>query len=179
MPCIAVLYAKTTAAGGRLCSPGTGEVKIRNPSRDAFRARVMPPPRRFASGTHDPEKWYPVFGSDHAREKGRRSAERRMPTIIRAFFGARQRAKIGARSSSGASPRHSPAQSQPPLAQLQNRVSSDKACREFCPVPPCPVKRAPRGPVLVPDERDPGAARERSVNPRAGTALAPPSGVPS
>ena len=30
--------------------------------------------------THDPEKWCPVFGQDHA-QKGRRSAERRMPTM--------------------------------------------------------------------------------------------------
>jgi hypothetical protein len=40
---------------------------------------------------------------------------------------SRQRASFGARSPSGASPRHSPAQSQPPLAQLQNHVSWDAA----------------------------------------------------
>ena len=31
--------------------------------------------------THDPQKWCPVFGQDHAQRRGRRSAERRMPTI--------------------------------------------------------------------------------------------------
>jgi hypothetical protein len=36
----------------------------------------LPPRRqeRFASGTHDPEKWRPVFGQDHAHK---REAERR------------------------------------------------------------------------------------------------------
>jgi hypothetical protein len=38
---------------------------------------------RFASGTHDPEKWCPVFGQDHARRRGRRSAERRIQPIPR------------------------------------------------------------------------------------------------
>ncbi len=28
--------------------------------------------------THDPEKWGPVFGQDHAQERGKRSAERRI-----------------------------------------------------------------------------------------------------
>jgi hypothetical protein len=41
-----------------------------------------------------------------------------------------------------------------------------------------PVQRAPRGPVIVPDERGPRAARERTANPPAGTAPAPRSGVP-
>jgi hypothetical protein len=61
-----------------------GEVKKEIRSRDAFRARVLritTPQRqssfRFAPGTHDPEKWCPAFGQDHAHEKGRRSAERR------------------------------------------------------------------------------------------------------
>src|SRR5580692_8727300 len=52
--------------------------------------------------------------------------------------------------------------------------------------PPTPVsvQRAPRRPVVVPDERDPRAARERFARPRAGTAPAPhlrshPECVPS
>ena len=59
------------------------------------------------------------------------------PTIVRASqtslrslrkpICARKRAKIGARSPSGAPLRHSPAQSQPPLAQLQNHVSWNEA----------------------------------------------------
>jgi hypothetical protein len=42
-----------------------------------------------------------------------------------------------------------------------------------------PVNRAPRRPVVVPVGRGPRAARERSASPRAGTALAPPTKVPS
>jgi hypothetical protein len=38
------------------------------------------------------------------------------------------------------------------------------------------VQRAPRRPVIVPDGRDPEAARERFAKPRAGTALAPQTG---
>jgi len=49
---------------------------------------------------------------------------------------------------------------------------------------PAPVQRAPRRPVIVPDERGPEAARERLARPRAGTAPAPhlrshPECVPS
>src|SRR3984957_8279596 len=49
---------------------------------------------------------------------------------------------------------------------------------------PAPVQRAPRGPVIVPDERGPKAARERFARPRAGTAPTPyfgshPECVPS
>ena len=43
---------------------------------------------------------------------------------------------------------------------------------------PVPVQRAPRRPVIVPAGRIPGAARERSANPPAGTAPAPSSGLP-
>jgi hypothetical protein len=46
------------------------------------------------------------------------------------------------------------------------------------PSPPVPVQRASRRPVVVPAGRLPRAARERSANPPAGTALAPYSGVP-
>jgi hypothetical protein len=44
------------------------------------------------------------------------------------------------------------------------------------PAKPVTVYRAPRGPVVVPVGRGPRAARERFARPRAGTALAPPSG---
>jgi hypothetical protein len=36
---------------------------------------------------------------------------------------------------------------------------------------PAPVQRAPRGPVIVPDERGPEAARERTVSVRARAPL--------
>jgi hypothetical protein len=67
------------------------------------------------------------------------------------------------RSPSGASPRHSPRQSQPALAQPQNRVSRDRPrLRCFARLRLlAAVKRAPRGPVLVPVDRCPRAARGR------------------
>ena len=57
------------------------------------------------------------------------------------------------------------------------RVSWNRRVRTGGPSP-APVQRAPRGPVVVPDERGPEAARERTANPRAGTAFAPYSGLP-
>ena len=51
--------------------------------------------------------------------------------------------------------------------------------RVFCPPRACPVQRAPRRPVLLPAKWCPEAARVRTANPPAGTALAPLSGVPS
>ena len=79
-------------------------------SRDAFRARALPPPR--------PKRIRP------RQKRGRRSAERRMPTIVRAAPanvaacrcpGAAAR-QFGARSPSGASPRLSPGLSHPGAA---------------------------------------------------------------
>jgi hypothetical protein len=80
--------------------------EIRIPSRDAVRARAL-----FDSF---PQK---------------RGAERRKahPTNVRAFSGRGSVPKVGARSPSGAPQRHSPAQSQTPLAQLQNHVFWDAA----------------------------------------------------
>jgi len=63
------------------------------------------------------------------------------------------------------------------------RVSWNRRVRTGGPSP-APVQRAPRRPVIVPDERGPKAARERFARPRAGTAPAPhlrshPECVPS
>jgi hypothetical protein len=52
------------------------------------------------------------------------------------------------------------------------RVSWNRRVRTGGPSP-APVQRAPRGPVIMPDERGPKAARERFARPRAGTAPAP------
>ena len=72
-------------------------------------------------------------GQRSCAERGRRSAERRMPSTVRAAhpdvatrMAGRGSASSGMRSPSGASPRHSPRQSQPALAQPQNRVSRDR-----------------------------------------------------
>jgi len=64
------------------------------------------------------------------------------------------RAPNGARSPSGASPRHSPRQSQPALAQPWAVLPGTRLVRRY-PPSPVPVKRAPRRPVLVPAERYP------------------------
>jgi hypothetical protein len=90
--------------------------------------------------THDPEKWCPVFGQDHAqkmKEAKRRKAHanhcRATSTNVaaRRCLGAAAR-HIGARPPSGASPRHSPP-AITPMAQPQNRVSSRRGVQVFCP----------------------------------------------
>ena len=130
----------------------------------------------------------PSHANHHAQEKdrGRRSAERRMPSIVRAFANkctqyaplvccadARQRGALAFRRFAADSPR----QSQPALAQPQavfpgtrlRRVSPAFAC-------PSPARSAQTGLFAGPTVSR--AARERSANPRAGTAPAPLSGLP-
>ena len=48
-------------------------------SRCVFASELCEPPRarRISPPAHDPEKWRPVFGQDHAHKEGRRSADRR------------------------------------------------------------------------------------------------------
>ena len=72
--------------------------------------------------------------------------------------------------------RHSPP-AFTPMAQPQNRVSRRRTSQVFCPLGPfascktmSSVKHAPCGPVFLPVDRGPGAARERMAYPRAGTA---------
>ena len=112
------------------------------------------------------------------KDRGRRSAERRMPSIVRAFANkctqyaplvccadARQRGALAFRRFAADSPR----QSQPALAQPQavfpgtrlRRVSPAFAC-------PSPARSAQTGLFAGPTVSR--AARERSANPRAGTA---------
>jgi hypothetical protein len=115
------------------------------------------------------------------QSRGKRSAERRMPIHVR----CRKRVR-GLRHSSAPRPRvacwrraafrrsrlrHSPS-AVTPMAQPQNRVSRRRTEREcFARSAALPsVKHAPCGPVFVPVDRGPGAARERMANPRAGTA---------
>jgi hypothetical protein len=111
----------------------------------------------------------------------RRSAERRMCQPYPRSSDKRRRLPMlqrgcaplsGARPPSGASPRHSPPATTP-MAQPQNRVSAKYGAQVFCPFAAhalC-VKHAPCGPVLLPVDRCPRAARERiAFHPRAGTA---------
>jgi hypothetical protein len=98
--------------------------------------------------THDPETWCPVFGQDHAQKRGRRSAERRMPTIAahtdkrrrlsmyrRQVYAAcathplRGRAPIGARPPSGATPRLS-SETVTSLTQLQAMLPGTWTARD-------------------------------------------------
>jgi hypothetical protein len=110
----------------------------------SLRARAMP--------TTTPRKDSPPA------TKGGRSAERRIVLPIAACAAAHPDQM---RPPSGASPRHSPP-ALTPMAQPQNRVSRHL---ELAGVLPAyilaSVKRAPRGPVLLPVDRYPRAARER------------------
>ena len=113
----------------------------------------------------------PVFKIRPRQHKGRRSAERRNPTIGRAASTsvAADRCPGAAARHNGGAPafrRFTAALARPnayqPMAQPQNRVSRHL---ELAGVLPAyilaSVKRAPRRPVLVPVDRCPRAARER------------------
>jgi hypothetical protein len=142
--------------------------------------------------THDPQKWCPVFGQDHAQRRGRRSAERRMPTATstnvaaRRCLGAAAR-QIGARPPSGATPR---------LSQGLPSLLSSRPCflgrgqrtirrsrgenRRALPALSCPSPvTAPHASAVIPKGMMPKAAPERVASPRGGTALAPLPKVPS
>src|SRR5271157_6599538 len=80
--------------------------------------------------------------------------------------------QFGARPPSGATPRHSPGRTHPPLAQLQFPRFLRPDLVGVTRFDLSRVYRAPRRPVVVPVERWPRAARERSAYPPpAGTAL--------
>ena len=85
---------------------------------------------------------------------------------VRQCAGAEAR-QTGARSPSGASPRHSP-NGRDPLTQLQTTFPGTGQKQAFCPPHACPVQRAPRRPVLVPAEWCPEAARVRIGNSARG-----------
>ena len=131
---------------------------------------------------------------------GGRSAERRMPSIVRACANkCTQVAPLvccaeaalyppplplagegreGDRSPSGASPRLLLRRPNA-TAQLRAALPGITGCERVLPLPG-PVQRAPRRPVLVPAGRGPEAARARTVSFRARAPhLAPLSGVPS
>ena len=100
------------------------------------------PTKWRASGAHDPEKWRPVFGQDHAQKRtGKRSAERRIvqPCPHRQTS-LRNSSVRGVRTVFCSAPtfrrsrsRHSPPATTP-MAQLQNRVSRGVGWRVFCPL---------------------------------------------
>ena len=85
-------------------------------------------------------------------------------------------ALIASRSPFGAPPRHSPGRTHPPLAQLQFPRFLRPDLAGVTRFNLSRVYRAPQRPVVVPAERWPRAARERSAYPPpAGTAPAPSS----
>ena len=108
----------------------------------------------------------------------RREAERRQTRISnlrtlnlhppplrgRTEEGAR-RASIGTRSPVGVPPRLLLRRTNA-TAQLRLRASWDAALTGVTRLQPVPVQRAPRRPVIMPAGRIPGAARERSYEPR-------------
>ena len=107
------------------------------------------------------------------QQKGKRSAERRIVKPMSARKTRLRAARLAARSPFGAhtcGTRHR----FHPMAQLQNRVSRGVGWRVFCPfrTNAAAVKHAPCGPVFMPVDRGPKAARERigKKNPSAGTA---------
>jgi hypothetical protein len=130
-----------------------------------------------ASGTHDPEKCSCGFRKRSCAQKGSgapKGASLQWPCVN----GARQRAL--------SEPARLPALHRGTRQRGRNRLwlSSRTAFpgTARAGVLPAsatsPMQPAPGRPVLLPAEQGPGAARERSANPRAGTALAPQNGMP-
>jgi hypothetical protein len=124
--------------GFRCAQPGLRRREGGGASKDAT---VLQCPRHTCECCHSP-----MLGARRAPQTSRRSL--------------RHSSAFGARSPSDAPPRHSPAQSQPHLAQPQNRVSRGRPRPGVLPafahfwlspfwlVPLAAVKRAPRGPRL-------------------------------
>ena len=111
------------------------------------------------------------------RATKQREAERRQTQSIHWPHLLMRRASGGTRSPVGVPPRLLLRRPNA-TAQLRLRASWDAAATGVTRLEPVPVQRAPRRPVIVPAGRIPGAARERSANPPAGTAPAPSSGLP-
>jgi hypothetical protein len=147
---------------------------------------------RLASGSHDPEKWCSVFGS---RSCAKKEAERRQThvSILRIFWmrrvlnGARRLSAFHRGSRQGAFASFAQLQARLPGTRQDARsckpapTGGRRSCvsKRALPAPACPSPgKAPPGPVVMPVSMMPKAARERTANPRAGTALAPCSGVP-
>ena len=116
--------------------------------------RMRRPPPNLSRLQHDPEKWLPVFGQDHAQTR-----------------------KGGTEGGSplGAPPRLSPGGFRP-FRSAPGQASWDAVAIAFArralPAPTCPSPvEAPHGPVVVPVSMMPEAARERTVSFRARAPL--------
>jgi hypothetical protein len=126
--------------------------------------------------THDPEKWGPVFGPDHTRrrEAKRRKAHANHVRAAPTNVAVRRRHLRGcapfseARPPSGASTAalttgYYPNGSAPEPGFLKARRAGVLPVRRTTPR----VKHAPCGPVFLPADRCPRAARERIASIRA------------
>ena len=104
------------------------------------------------------------------RASQKSSRRRREPSACGAEAGRRQVYAVcatrlhRARSPLGAPPRHSLRLS--PRNSAPGRVSWDLVMSGVTRFSPVPVQRAPRRPVVMPDERNPRASRERGYEPR-------------
>jgi hypothetical protein len=155
--------------------------------------RVVPPPR-FAGADaryRSRDTSCPSLAYHHAIQrfapKRERSAERRIQPMPRSASSCCNEPALGrgsahfrARPPSGALLRLSPGRTHPPLAQLQFPRFLRPDLAGVTRFDLSRVYRAPRRPVVVPVERWPKAARERSASIRArAPPLLRPSKVPS
>ena len=158
----------------------------------AFSRRALPRTRVLPA--HDPEKWSPVFGPDHAQLKCARTNERAFP--MREAERRKARSLCRACASSGAplglrSSRRAPLLADA-LASRRSTAALAKASRLWL----SPVPRFMAAPTDETSVRHPGSQlladlrrgrpgefpnrpRTECMAPPAGTALAPSRGVPS
>ncbi len=165
-------------------SPARGEVKIRNHSRDAIRARVMPTPLEKPPSEQDrvtPQAAVePAFGSIMPnKQKGSGTPAGALVHPPRLTGAARaQRSALACRRSTTALARGTHASQRLSFGPGFAGRGADKR-RGFSPPAPCPgYSDAPRAPVIVPAgmmPKPPGSGGDEP--PPAGTAPAPSTGV--
>jgi hypothetical protein len=148
------------------------------PRAGRINENALATPRRPSPAYHHaPGRLAPAKKREAKRRKAHanHSAPHQQTSPFADASGAAAR-RIGARPPSGATPRHSPGRTHPPLAQLQFPRFLRPDLTGVTRFDLSQVYRAPRRPVVVPVERWPRAARERSAySPPAGAALAPSS----
>jgi hypothetical protein len=137
---------------------------------------------RLASGTHDPEKWRPVFGQDHAHKKGsgapkgalssqcpryaNKCAQFAPLNLLRGCATSSQRrARLSALTLAALATGYHPDGSAPEPGFLEAAASGVlPAMPQRC----VRVKHAPCRPVFLPVDRGPRAARVRIGNSARG-----------
>jgi hypothetical protein len=142
------------------------------------------PQRRNAASSRGAYAREPLSATELSRhrmqnrneKKGKRSADRRIQPcdIMRMPLRARRSTLASRRSTAD-----SPAQSQPPLAQPQAAFPQDGLRGHYPRRLGLGLRRAPRRPVLVPDERDPGPPECGVTSPARGHRTCSTSGIVS